>query len=218
MKINNLVITPQRYVIFWAQLISLNGGFKCSNSYRLCYGGYVCLCVCTCLSSQQTGLVKGIKLRKLSLFAVTAGITVSPWGMLGAVVTWRGLATVAVVLTGCLRPDGNAAVWGCLVRRHHCVGAVQTPGGPMTCLWSSFFPRPMLSSARGGMGPRWLPERRERFPLPGGFQRGRQGWIRGRRGRRWGRLRVSGFKVCGVWGVCDLCIPETQRKRGQRDG
>lgn len=86
----------------------------------------------------------------------------------------------------------------------------------MTCAAVSggFVPRPMLSSTGGGMGPGGLPQRRERFPLPGGFQRGRWGRRRGRRGR----VCVCGFKVCGVCGVCGVCIPETQRKRGQRDG
>ena len=176
----------------------------------------VCVCVCTCLSSLQTGLVKGVELRQLSLFTVTAGITVLPWGMLGAVVPWRGLATVAVALTGRLRSDGNAAVWGCFIRRHHGIRAVKTPGGPVACAAVSdgAMSRPMLSGDGGGVGPGRLPERRERFPLPGGFQRG--GWGR-RKGRRSG-VCVCGFKLCGVCGVCGVCIPETQRKRGQRDG
>lgn len=175
----------------------------------------MCVCVCTCPSSQQTGLVKGIKLRQFSLFTVTAGITVLPWGILGAVVSRRGLATVAVVLTGCLRPDGNAAVWGRVVRCHHSVGAVQTPRGPMTCaVGGSAGPWPMLRGSAGGVGLGWLPERRGRFPLPGGFQRG--GW--GRRGGRRGRVCVCGLKVCSVYDMCGVCIPETQRKRGQRDG
>lgn len=73
---------------------------------------------------------------------------------------------------------------------------------------SSPLPLPVLIGSGGGVGPGWLPERCERFPLPRGFQRG--GW--GRRGGRRGRACVRGVKVCGV------CIPETQRKRGQRDG
>lgn len=171
---------------------------------------------CTCPSSLQTGLVKGVKLRQLSLFVVTAGITVLAWGMLGAVVPWRGLATVAVVLAGHLRPDGNTAVWGRAVRRHHGIRAVQTPGGPMTraAFGGGSVPRRVLSGTGGGMGPGGLPDWRERFPLPGGFQRGRRGRSRGQRGR----VCVCGFKVCGMYGVCSVCIPETQRKRGQRDG
>lgn len=83
---------------------------------------------------------------------------------------------------------------------------------PCAAVAISFVPRPMLSCTGWGMGLGRLPERRERFPLPGGFQRVR--W--GKRGR--GRVCVWGFKVCGVCGVCGVCIPETQRKRGQRDG
>ncbi|KAF3853782.1 hypothetical protein F7725_014470 [Dissostichus mawsoni] len=133
------------------------------------------------LLSLQTGLVKGVKLRQLSLFAVTAVITLLPWGMLGAVVPWRGLATVAVLLAGGLRPDGDTAVRGGVVRSHHGVGAVQTPGGPMTCgaVSRGFLPRPM-SRTGGGLKLGGLPGR---FPLLGAFQRGR--WCRsiGRRRR-----------------------------------
>lgn len=174
-----------------------------------------CSCLCTCLSSLQTGLVKGVELRQLSLFMVTAGISVLPWGLLGAVVPWRGLATVAVVLW----PDGNTAVRGRVIWCDHSVRAVQTPWGPMTyvAFGVGAVPRPVWSGASRWMGLRRLPHRRERFPLPRGLQRGRGGRRSGRRGR----VCVWGFKVCGVCSVCSVCgvcIPETQRKRGQWDG
>lgn len=80
----------------------------------------------------------------------------------------------------------------------------------MTCaaVRGDSVPRPMLSGTGRGVGLGGLPERCDRFPLPGGFQRGR----RGRSGGRRGRVCVWGFKVCGVCGVCGVCIPETQRK------
>lgn len=113
----------------------------------------VCVYVRTCPSSLQTGLVKGVKLRQFSFFAVTAGITMLPWSTLGAVVPWKGLETVGVVLAGRLRPDGNTAVWGCVVWCHHSVRAVQTPRWPMTCT-------AVIGGASGRIGLRRLPHRR----------------------------------------------------------
>ena len=151
----------------------------------------MCVWEYTCLPSQQTGLVKGVKLRQLSLVTVTAGITLQPWRMLGAEVPWRRLATVAVVLTVHLRSDGNTAVWGRVIWRHHGIGAIQTPGGPMTCVTvcGSSVLLPMVRWVRGvGLG--WLPKRCDRFSLPRSFKRR---WGGGSRGRRWSLCR---FKVC----------------------